>query len=631
MQNFWEDVPDGEVSNGYGAVKYLSVCSGIEAATQAWHTLGFEPVAFSEIEPFPSRVLAHHYPRVPNYGDMTKFKEWPDANVDILVGGTPCQSFSIAGLRKGLDDPRGNLMLTYLAIAAKYRPAWLVWENVPGVLSSNGGKDFGTFLAGLGECGYGFAYRVLDAQYCRTDGYPYAVPQRRRRVFVVGHLGSWQRAAAVLFDSESLRGNPPSRREAGKAIARSVAVGVAERSEVGHCLRSSASKADKHESTTYIADITQPVAPTLDAHYGDKMGLDNQHINAGGGCSSVSKTLITKTRMDAETETLIPTIGGGFDVAYPINTQIAMRHEALGEGTGMGIGADGDAAYTLQAAHSHAVAFKIRGGCEGSGKGYLGSEETTFTLSTTHDQNLFIQQDESLYNVGIRQGEHNASTQKTYSGDLLSRVQKQIGAEAFAKWGLGILDSLQEKEILRQALHGKEFRQASFSRSWVVCCALGSPFSCSEGALQSLRETCGEGCSSQGWESLKQLSGELGAYLSGLSQPGAQAERFMQDLWESDEGIGILRKTLSAIQEIRRSSTEQGKPIHADMQVRRLTVGECTFLQGFPRNFLPQVPGYSDSAAYKALGNSMAVNVMQLIGQRIQMVSEIPQDKEIAS
>ena len=120
-------------------MKYLSVCSGIEAATVAWHSLGWTPLAFSEIEKFPSQVLAHHYPNTPNLGDMTRYKEWNfESDVNVLVGGTPCQSFSVAGLRKGLDDPRGNLMLTYLAIAAKQRPKWVVWENVPGVLSSNG-------------------------------------------------------------------------------------------------------------------------------------------------------------------------------------------------------------------------------------------------------------------------------------------------------------------------------------------------------------------------------------------------------------------------------------------------------------------------------------------------------------
>ncbi|KVF27647.1 DNA methyltransferase [Burkholderia vietnamiensis] len=193
-------------------MRFGSVCSGIEAASCAWHPLGWETAFVSEIEPFPSAVLAHHYPTVPNLGDMTKFKEWPDAAIDLLVGGTPCQSFSVAGLRKGLADPRGNLMLTYLAIAERYAPRWLVWENVPGVLSSNGGRDFGTFLGGLAELGYGFAYRVLDAQF-------FGVAQRRRRVFVVGHLGDWRRAAAVLFERESLLGHPAPSRETRQRIA----------------------------------------------------------------------------------------------------------------------------------------------------------------------------------------------------------------------------------------------------------------------------------------------------------------------------------------------------------------------------------------------------------------------------
>ncbi|MDH4868936.1 DNA (cytosine-5-)-methyltransferase [Alcaligenes nematophilus] len=185
-------------------MRFLSVCSGIEAASVAWNPLGWKAVAFSEIEPFPSAVLAHHYPDIPNWGDMTKFQEWPDEPIDLLCGGTPCQSFSVAGLRKGLDDPRGNLMLTFGAIAAKYRPKWLVWENVPGVLSSNGGRDFGTFLGMLGQLGYGFAYRIHNAEY-------FGVPQRRRRVFVIGCLGDWRSAAAVLFEQESFKGDSSAR------------------------------------------------------------------------------------------------------------------------------------------------------------------------------------------------------------------------------------------------------------------------------------------------------------------------------------------------------------------------------------------------------------------------------------
>ena len=200
-------------------MKYGSVCSGVEAATVAWHSLKWTPQWFSEIEQFPSAVLNHHYPNVPNMGDMTKHKEWNNGAIDLLVGGTPCQSFSVAGLRKGLDDPRGNLMLTYLAIAEQYRAKWLVWENVPGVLSSNGGKDFGAFLGALGQLGYGFAYRVLDAQY-------FGVPQRRKRVFVVGCLGDWRSAAAVLFESHSLQGHSAPGREKGQKPSPAVTTGA---------------------------------------------------------------------------------------------------------------------------------------------------------------------------------------------------------------------------------------------------------------------------------------------------------------------------------------------------------------------------------------------------------------------
>jgi DNA (cytosine-5)-methyltransferase 1 len=200
-------------------MNYLSVCSGIEAATVAWRSLGWKSLAFSEIERFPSEVLKYHYPETPNLGDMTNFKEWTlNGRVELLVGGTPCQSFSVAGLRKGLDDPRGNLALVYFSMAARFNPRWIVWENVPGVLSSNGGRDFGSFLGALGQLGYGFAYRVLDAQF-------FGVAQRRRRVFVVGYLGDWRPAAAVLFERESLSRHPAPSREKGETIAPTVTSG----------------------------------------------------------------------------------------------------------------------------------------------------------------------------------------------------------------------------------------------------------------------------------------------------------------------------------------------------------------------------------------------------------------------
>ena len=196
--------------------KYLSICSGIESATVAWEPLGWEAIAFSEIDPFCSAVLEHHYPNIINLGDFTEITKHDiqETTPDLLVGGTPCQSFSISGLRKGLREDRGNLSLEFIRLAQRLHPTWLLWENVTGVLSSEGGRDFGTFLGGLAEFGYGFAYRVLDTQYVRTERFPRAIPQRRRRVFVVGYLGDWRNPAKVLFNREALsRNNKPSRKQ----------------------------------------------------------------------------------------------------------------------------------------------------------------------------------------------------------------------------------------------------------------------------------------------------------------------------------------------------------------------------------------------------------------------------------
>ena len=122
---------------------YISLFSGIEAASVAWEPLGWNPVAFAEIEPFPCAVLEHRYPGVPNLGDVTEvdWSEW-HGKAELVIGGSPCQSFSVAGLRKGLADPRGNLMLEYLRACEGIAPEWIIWENVPGVLSSNGGEGF---------------------------------------------------------------------------------------------------------------------------------------------------------------------------------------------------------------------------------------------------------------------------------------------------------------------------------------------------------------------------------------------------------------------------------------------------------------------------------------------------------
>ena len=283
---------------------------------------------------------------------------------------------------------------------------------------------------------------------------------------------------------------------------------------------------------------------------------------------------------------------------------------------------------------------------------------------------------EAVYNQGFNHESNYASTQETHAGKILRTLREAVGEEAFAQWGLGILGSLQPPEILRQALHGLSVRPAAFSRSWVVHCALSRSENRSVWLLQSLREAGCERCASQGWQPPEQLARELGAYLSELSQPGAQASRFVRDLWWAAQGSGVLRQALSAVQKVGRPAGHQGQPVRASstggpaasaedlqgaglhgqvsregvlqqacpassqrdagatttdqersgfgaMAVRRLIVEECEFLQGFPRGYtaIPwrgkpadQCP---DGPRYRALGNSWAVPVVAWIGRRI--------------
>ena len=375
-------------------MKYGSVCSGIEAASKAWEPLGWKPAWFSEIEPFPSAVLAHHWPEVTNLGDMTKIADAVRAGdveaPDILVGGTPCQAFSIAGLREGLSDDRGQLTLSYVelanAIDAKRRErgepeSIIVWENVPGVLSS---KDnaFGCFLAGLaGEsselqpaggkwthagCVSGpervIAWRVLDAQF-------FGVAQRRRRVFVVASARKGFDPAAVLFELDSVRRDSAPRRETQKAVAALTARGV------GTC----------------GADDNQAQAGHLIAFGG---GNTAGHIDVATACTAHG------IRLDFDTETFA--VHGTQDP----DTNCELAH-TLGRNNGQenaciafsykdnGADATSDLSPTIRAGNhdkSHAnsgqppaiaYAFKAGQGAKAGGIGYAEEQSPTLTSASS--------------------------------------------------------------------------------------------------------------------------------------------------------------------------------------------------------------------------------------------------------
>jgi DNA (cytosine-5)-methyltransferase 1 len=247
-------------------MKYATVCSGVEAPSVAWEGLGWKPVFFSQFDPehdytykadFPSRVLAHHYPDVPNLGNMLEINGSDYANsIDLVCGGTPCQDFSLAGKRAGMAGSRGNLTLAYVELLGSIKPTWFVWENVPGVLSSNRGRDFGAFLGAVAKLGYGYAYRTLDAQF-------FGVPQRRRRVFVIGHIGgNWKSPAEVLFEPESLPWNIETGGNRIKANSRKT-------------------KSDAGRNSGKGLDWPAKLASKVDANFADKRGCNNQHIANG--------------------------------------------------------------------------------------------------------------------------------------------------------------------------------------------------------------------------------------------------------------------------------------------------------------------------------------------------------------
>jgi len=235
-------------------MNYISLFSGIEAASCAWEDLDLNPILFSEIDPYPASVLRYHYPSIPNVGDITKM-DWSrySGKIDLVVGGSPCQSFSYAGKREGLNG-ESRLMFEYIRAIQEVRPKWLIWENVPGVLSSGKGNDFRFLLNSLAELGYSLAWRILDSQY-------FGVPQQRRRVFVVGCIGSGGGGPAeVLFEREilqrSIGESEPIRKRLAKSDGRSNK--KSNKLKTIFCRASSTAKAECYEN----------LSPTLTAHSG---------------------------------------------------------------------------------------------------------------------------------------------------------------------------------------------------------------------------------------------------------------------------------------------------------------------------------------------------------------------------
>jgi DNA (cytosine-5)-methyltransferase 1 len=531
---------------------------------------------------------------------MTTINQNPIADerpIDLLVGGTPCQSFSVAGLRKGLADPRGNLMLTFLSIADKFKPKWVVWENVPGVLSSNGGKDFGTFLGALGELGYGFAYRVLDAQY-------FGVAQRRRRVFVVGYLGDWRVAAAVLFERESLQGNTkPSRKK---------------RQEVASDAERSVGEAGRWWDGSQVAGT-----------------LTKQNANG-------AQRMPDKDNFGA---ILQPTIIDRAAFNQGENAQYEPRIEA------------GETMSSLVAKGPHAVAqpiaFKVRGGCEGGGKGYLGQEEQAFTISATQDQQIAqpiaysfdALSSNSMKSSNPDSGCRVVDVAKTLDTTTPEPSKNQGGiaiAQPIAFQLSGDRDnpsvSVSDMAFCIPANPMSDRSQAVAQPIAVTITfndANGTRADRPNGGLYVTEEprctsalTCGDNDTkvmqpiAVDWRTAQVDQGitqTLKTDLAKMSGPCIAVDTYNQTINEhTSQTIGSSAS----------DSNHIGAVLHS-MAIRRLTPKECERLQGFPDDWT-KIPYRNkpadqcpDGPRYKACGNSMAVPVMRWIGERINLIESM--------
>jgi site-specific DNA-cytosine methylase len=627
-------------------MNYLSVCSGIEAASCAWHDLGWNPVGFSEIEKFPSEVLKHHYPHVPNLGDMTKFKEWNlGTNVDVFVGGTPCQSFSVAGLRKGLDDPRGNLMLTYLAIADRFRPKWLVWENVPGVLSSNDGQDFGTFLGGLGELGYGFAYRVLDAQY-------FGVAQRRRRVFVIGYLGDWRPAAAVLFERDSLQRNPPPSRKARERTATFFESSLAQyrAADVGGTLKASGGVLSGG-SETFVADIVGALDTECGGNKLSHQSAQNGHLimqnfvdgidttgplqardykDAGtDGMNRTSSKLIPMVYENHPSDSRVREMGdvcqtitsswgtGGGNV--PLATAYSIREDAQANtfsATELEVAVALKALQPSVQSH-HAQTFVAQVDCypistqnalgRVNGRddwplGLFNEGEPAPTLTKAHGHAVALSP--KAYNFAPGKGELKDDIHVTQA-DTTKTLDASGSNPAMHQGGVGVI-------------HPKAF---SFDSAESNSMKSSNPDSgCREVDLsKTLDTTQPNPAKGQGGIGILQPLA-FDTYNQTLSDVN---QTIKSPVGGANESIGtVLAPSLTTNNPSRSPQasevTQQINAVYqASMAVRRLTPVECERLQGFPDNYTNIKANCPDGPRYKALGNSMAVPVMKWIGQRI--------------
>lgn len=562
--------------------RFLSVCSGIEAVSVAWDPLDFEPVAYSEIEPFPSAVLAHHYPDVPNLGDMTLYANWTLPSIDLLAGGTPCQSFSVAGKRGSLNDDRGNLCLTFCEIADKFDPEWILWENVPGVLNTVD-NAFGCLLGKL--CGAGdaiqpaegrkhspcgvvagpqrtVAWRTLDAQW-------FGVPQRRRRLFVLAGrgAGNWACADALLPFGESL----PGYFTPGGKTRKKTPCGTGTRPEGSHWDGGTHPPLDARKSGVGLSDqelfaqrgayLVRPLSPAVTSKWAKGSGGP-----AGDGCQNLVISL----------ETRLPERGRDSKEETP--PLLYRHHGAEGENSPMiCYGMYENQRAEMRLYHNIQPTITCGGGKAGQGTNMV-------FLYENHAQDSRI------------------------SGPL------PVSPTCTAQWGTGggntPLVLMQNGKESNHAPKAPKTGSTSPDGSILLCCPIDTRTLLRNDSSPS----SGPGVGEDGAPSYTiTAQGHVPGVVYVIQGEIADGRR------QTQNGIGITENCSYTL------TTSTTHEVSARGFVRRLMPIECERLQGFPDNWtrVEKKPGtdYADSHRYKAIGNSMAVPVIRWIGQQIRKTS----------
>ena len=544
-------------------MKYVSIFSGIEAATVAWHPLGWEPLAFSEIDPFPSTVLQHHYPDIPNLGDITKIDWSPYVGAaDIVVGGSPCQSFSVAGKREGLAGASG-LMFEYIRAVRELRPRWFVWENVPGAFTSERGEAYRQLLSEMDALGYGLAWPVLDAQF-------FGVAQRRERVFLVGSLGT-MRCAEVLFERESLSWNHQSSRQKRQALTEEAQERVGEADHDSGCLN----PGETQSRRVYPAS---GVYPTLSTR--EKSGQNQESVFTQFG-DDVAGTLTS--RYDSS-----PCVDRGANVVVDERDKVFLCQTAQTGSNGKLVKQD-DVMNTLDRTNSTAVAALDFNPTDARLR--YANDDVSQTLTararTGGNQVPLVQVQPLVFNPNAGITEKGGGF--ALSEDVTPTLKTDHNpAVAFA--------SNQRDEVRELEVAGALAAQPGIKQQTYICRADGQA-----NAMTSV---------------------DMAPTLTSYAKKDPPLIYPAEDSIGED---ALIQRDMSATLSTHNTQTLiTGGREKRSLTVRRLTPRECERLQGFPDDYTDILyrnkEHAPDGPRYKALGNSMAVPVMRWIGERIRMV-----------